>query len=177
MIGTAERNLHRNRELESLIDRGVSLNGQGIGAVSQYRYGVRYMKSNGCGCIAVYNALIHLNKPQPLCEIVHFLERYKILFGILGCNPYMLGKALGRYGAAFERSEGIETEGAYIISFWTGKPFLSSAHTIFCTVEEGCVTAYNRYNKVSEPVVYGSTEELLNGKRLITAYLLEENTL
>ncbi|MBE6861841.1 MAG: hypothetical protein E7497_02940 [Ruminococcus sp.] len=172
MIGIAKRNLHHNRRLENRLEKGRPLNGQGLGAVSEFRYGAGYMKSNGCGCIAVYNSLIHLNKPQPLCEIVYFMERYRILFGILGCNPYLLGKALSRYGAAFERTEGIETEGAYIISFWTGKPFLSSAHTIFCRVCDSETIAYNRYNNRNSEVHYGSMTELLENKKLITAYRL-----
>lgn len=175
MIHTAKRNRRFNKELEGLPEKYSMINGQGIGAASKFRYGVKNMESNGCECIAVYNALIYLRKPQPLNEIAFFMERYKLVFGVFGCNPHRLGKILGRFGAAFERKGDIASPGAYIISFWTGKPFFSQIHTIFCTVEKNAVCAFNRYNNNSAAVIYGNAEELLKNKTLIAAYLLLES--
>ncbi len=168
-----------NRSIEESADfiKDGYINGQALGAVPRMRYGFCSMRYNGCGSIAVYNALVYLQRPTMLSIVAVSLEDYRLFFGIFGCNPWRIGKFLIRHDVYYTRTGDISRSGAYIMSFWTGKRFFSHIHTIFCTVEEGCVTAYNRYNKVSEPVVYGSTEELLKGKRLITAYLLEENTL
>ena len=50
------------------------------------------MAFNGCEVIAVYNALLYLGKSALLCDISFFMEKYKMLFGLFGCNPYALIK-------------------------------------------------------------------------------------
>lgn len=169
-----------NKNIEEAAEdiiKGEYINGQALGTVSRLRYGLCRMRYNGCEAIAVYNALVYLQRPAMLSVVAVSLESFKLFFGIFGCNPWRIGKFLIRHDVYYTRTGDISDPGAYIMSFWTGKRFFPHIHTIFCTVEEGRVTAYNRYNKVPEPVVYGSTEELLKGKRLITAYRLEENTL
>lgn len=159
----------RNRSIENFTE-GEYINGQALGAVSEMRYGLCRMSYNGCGSIAVYNALVYLGMKPSLSDIAVRLERYRILFGIFGCNPKRIGRVLIEYRADFRHTDHISGRGAYIISFWTGKRFLSHIHTIFCTVDEKGVTAYNRYNKKASAVKYSSTEELLKGKSLVAAY-------
>ena len=76
---------------------------------------------------------------------------------------FRLGKALERYGAAYERISEIGDTPAFIISFWTGRPFLSAAHTVFCTQEGGRIKVYNRYNNCNT-VRYAKTPEDIFGK-------------
>lgn len=164
------RRLIRNRAIERNFADGAMINGQRLGYAADMRYGLCRMSFNGCECIAVYNALVYLNDPQPLSGIAYCLERYKMLFGIFGCNPYRTAKVLGMYGAAFERTEDISKDGAYILSFWTGFPLLSTIHTVFCTVEADGITVYNRYGNCPEPRIFGSAIELLGNRKPIAAY-------
>ncbi len=145
-----------------LTDRMI--NGQGMGDVSKLKYGLCHMSFNGCEVISVYNALRYVGKPQPLQEVAFFLEKYRILFGIFGCNMFRLGKALEKYGASYERIGEIGDTPAFIISFWTGRRFLSSIHTVFCTREEdGRIKVYNRYNNC-DTVRYGDASGEIFGK-------------
>lgn len=140
------------------------INGQGVGDVSRLRYGICPMSFNGCEVISVYNALRYIGKPQPLQEVAFFLERYKVLLGFFGCNVYRLGKALEHFGAEYERIKiPADSDEAFIVSFWTGKRFLSSIHTVFCVRERGRIRIYNRYN--SCPTVrYAKTEQEIFGR-------------
>ena len=84
------RNLRHNRSI-SLCSEGF-LCGQRVGILPEFRYGLCSMAFNGCEVIAVYNALLYLGKPALLCDISFFMEKYKMLFGLFGCNPYALIK-------------------------------------------------------------------------------------
>lgn len=165
----AERNYRRNKKHSEKL-RGGYINGQGLGAAAVMRYGLCPMSFNGCEVIAVYNALIYLGREQPLCEIARFMERYKMLFGIFGCDPYRLGEALDRYGAAFERSGDISSSRAFIISYWTGRRFLSSIHTVFCEGKNDGIIIYNSSNKLPSARLVGSVGEITGGKKPIARY-------
>lgn len=168
--GIAERNLCHNRKYNIMLMGGSFINGQKLGAVAEMRYGLCPMSVNGCGVIAVYNALAYIGKNQPLCEVAHYMERYKLLFGIFGCNPYRLGKALSHYGAAFERFGDTDNSKAFIVSCWNGKPFRSSAHTVFCVRENNGITIYNRYNSCPTTQRCSSLSELTEGRKPIAVY-------
>lgn len=170
--GSREYNSRHNRELEKKLPCGKMINGQSLGAVAEMRYGLCPMSFNGCECIAVYNALIYIKKPQPLSDVVRILERYKMLSGIFGCNPYKLGKALGFYGAAFERTKDMKENGSCIVSFWTGIPFLSTIHTVFCAADKDGITVYNRYNRRPLEMHFSSVAELTKNRKPIAIYYL-----
>lgn len=170
IIRTAEHNFCHNKKYSEKLGSGGLINGQGLGIAAQMRYGLCPMSYNGCGIIAVYNALAYTGKNQPLCELAYYMERYKMLFGIFGCNPYRLGEALGHYGAAFERFGDTEPSGAFIVSYWTGRPFLSSIHTVFCIRTDNGITIYNRYNSCPAAQHCGSLSELTKGRRPVAVY-------
>lgn len=139
------------------------INGQGLGDVAKLKYGLCSMSFNGCEVISVYNALRYVGKPQPLQEIAYFLEKYRMLMGVFGCNMFRLGKALEKYGVKYKRISEIGDAPAFIISFWTGKPFMSAAHTVFCVQEKDRICVYNRYNNCAS-VRYGKAEKGIFGK-------------
>lgn len=171
--GTARYNLLHNEKLEKEPDCSKMINGQGLGIVSQMRYGRFFMNRNGCENIAIYNALVYLGLSHTLSEITFFMERYKIMFGVFGCNPLKIGKGLRRYGAVFERSANPQNADAFIISFWTGKRFFSQLHTVFCVNEKDGLAVYNRYNNVSEVCRYKSYHEFIEKRKIITAYIFK----
>ncbi|MBQ9899175.1 MAG: hypothetical protein IJM44_06960 [Ruminococcus sp.] len=172
--GTKKYNLRHNTERTEAPAEGCMINGQGLGAVSKLRYGLCPMSFNGCEIISVYNALVYLNKPRPLSEIAFYMERYRLLFGVFGCDPYKLGKVLGHYGAAFERSEEAGDAKAFIISYWTGRRFMSSLHTVFCVRTARGIEVYNRYNDVPEVRTVRSAKELGRGKP-IAVYVIKKD--
>ena len=174
--GSAAYNLRHNERVGAELDGSAMINGQGHGTVSLMRYGLCRMSFNGCEVIAVHNALVWLKKQRPLTEIAHFMERYKMLFGIFGCNPYKLGKALGRYGAAFERYRGNAPDAdAFIICYWTGRRLLSSIHTVFCVKQaDGGILAFNRHNGCLGAEKCGSADALTGGRKPIAVYTLKK---
>lgn len=139
------------------------INGQGLGEVAKLRYGLCPMSFNGCEVIAVHNALRYAGKPQKLQDIAFFLEKYRVLLGLFGCNVFRLGRALEKFGVDCERTDKIDELPAFIISFWTGRPLLSKIHTVFCVREKDEIKVYNRYNSCGT-VRRGTAENGLFGK-------------
>ena len=144
--GSKRYNYRHNSERAVSPEFGKMINGQGMGLVANYRYGICHMSFNGCEVIAVHNALVWLCRPQPLMDIAYFMERYRVLMGFFGCNVYKIGKALAHFGAEYERAADPGDAGAFIVSFWTGRPFLSPIHTVFCVKTASGIDVYNKYN-------------------------------
>lgn len=173
--GTKTYNLKHNENLPDHTESGKMINGQGRGAVSKYRYGICSMSFNGCEVIAVHNALVYLGIPQKLSDIAFYMERFRMLFGFFGCNPYKLGKALEHFGAVSEKTKTIGNTGAFIAVFWTGIPFLSSIHTVFCIHKENGIESYNVYNNCTEAKKCKNIQELIGRKKPIIIYKIKRN--
>ena len=150
------------------------INGQGMGEVSKLRYGLCPMSFNGCEVISVYNALQYIGKPQKLQDIAFFLEKYRMLLGFFGCNMFQLGKALDKFGADYERRDSIKGLPAFIVSFWTGRPFLSAAHTVFCVRENDRICIYNRYNNCDTVRYVKKPAEIFGKHKPIVVYYIKK---
>ena len=146
-----------------LPEKGM-INGQGRGDVSRLRYGICHMSFNGCEVISVYNALQYKGKPKPLPEVAAFMERYRLLMGFFGCNVYCVGRALRHFGVESQFTRDVSGAEAFIVSYWTGRPFLSMIHTVFCRKTARGIAVYNRYNN-SETVQHLPDIATLIGKR------------
>lgn len=171
-FGLAERNLRHNRECSNTLPKSGMINGQGLGAIPELRYGLCRMSFNGCSCIAVYNALEYLGKTQPLADIVFYMERFRVLGGFFGCNAFKIGKALRHFGAVPQTDSDIEKAEAFVVCFWTGKIFLSSLHTVFCVRENNEIIVYNRYNNRGSVKRYKTLMELTNKRKPVSAFVL-----
>ena len=173
--GSKKYNLRYNSEIAQQPEFGKMINGQGLGAVATLRYGICHMSFNGCEVIAVHNALVYINKPQPLTEVVSYMERFRVLMGFFGCNAYRLGRALGHYGAAFERVRRVPDDAeAFLITFWNKLPLLSTIHTVFCVREGDKIRVYNMYNSCPTSRVYGSISEIAGRHRPIAVYVIDK---
>ena len=168
--GSRRYNLRHNSERAEQPEFGKMINGQAKGSVSSLRYGICPMSFNGCEVIAVHNALVYLGKPQPLSEIAFYMERFRVLMGFFGCNAFSLGKALEHFGAGYDRVSSAEDADAFIMTFWTRRPFLSMIHTVFCVREAGVIKVYNRYNNVCTTEICRSVEELAKKRCIIAIY-------
>ena len=144
--GSRRYNYRHNTERVEAPGTGSMINGQGLGLVSKMRYGICHMSFNGCEVIAVQNALVFLGIPQPVAEVAFYMERFRLLMGFFGCNVYKIGKALAHFGAEYERAADPGDARAFIVSFWTGRPFLSPIHTVFCVRTASGIDVYNKYN-------------------------------
>lgn len=152
---------------------GRMINGQAVDYVSEMRYGLCKMSFNGCEVIAVCNALMYLEKAVPIYEVSHYMEKFRMLSGIFGCNPHKIGKALEHYGIKYEKSRNTGNSEAFILSFWTGKRFLSSIHTVFCTHTKNVITVYNRYNNCPEKRIYRNNSSIAEQKKIIAVYTIK----
>lgn len=148
------------------------INGQGIGDVAKIRYGLFPMSFNGCEVISVCNALEYCGKPKPVEEVARYMRRYAMVFGLFGCNPFRIGKALEHFGVKNSRCDIKDAGKAFIISSWTGRPFLSTIHTVFCVREAGRIRVYNRYNGCTCERFYDSPEKVFENCRIIAIYEL-----
>ena len=171
MIGKI--NYKRNVELYDELYYGKIINGQSVDYVSEMYYGLCRMGFNGCEVIAVHNALAYLKKPLPIYEIAYYMERFKMLMGILGCNPHRIGKALKHFGIDCGISRQIGNSEIFILSFWTGKRFMSSIHTVFCICRNKRIIVYNRYNNCSEAKTYYNSSAIAEKKKIIAVYAIK----
>lgn len=150
------------------------INGQALGKTAKLRYGLFPMSFNGCEVISVYNALEFLNIPQEINDVRKYMERYAVLGGFFGCNIYRIGKVLNHFGAESEKVKSVGSAEAVIVSSWTGKPFLSTIHTVFCVCDNNEIKVYNRYNNLQSCMKYSSFEKIFSGRKPLVIYKLRQ---
>ncbi|MBR5620456.1 MAG: hypothetical protein IKW76_12030 [Clostridia bacterium] len=172
-----ERNYQKNRKLDALLPKGL-LNGQGMGSLARFRYGLFSFGWCGCEIIAAYNLLQMAGKPEKLSRISREIYRYgHVLLGFFGTNVYVLSHFLKKHGVrartVYRKRAFFRDPGAYgVVSFWT-KPkrvLTSSVHTVAYRVHKGgAVTVYNRYNNRGCAYQYASIDEAFGKYPFIVA--------
>lgn len=165
-----KQNYRQNRKLDARLPQGM-LNGQGLGTLSRFRYGLFGFGWCGCEIIATYNLLQMLGRPERLSVISREIYRYgHVLFGFFGTNVYVLSHYLKKHGIraktfyskqAFLRRPGT----CGVVSFWTNRMLMSSVHTVAYRVNaDRSVTVFNRYNN------HGYAHEYANIKAAFGRY-------
>lgn len=168
-----ENNYRNNSNLYEKSFYGRMINGQAVDYVSGMRYGICRMSFNGCEVIAVHNALVYLKKARPVYEIARYMERFRMLAGFFGCNPFKIGKALDYFGVEYVKSRKIENSGVFIVSFWTGRHFLSTIHTVFCVRNKTGILVYNQYNNCPHVRLCRNNAEIAGQKKIIAVYTIK----
>lgn len=148
------------------------INGQALGDISKLKCGLSKMSRSGCEIIAVCNALEYLGIEKKVEDVCRYMRRYCVLLGFFGCNIYCIGRALKHFGADCMRIKSADASKAFIISSWTGKPFLSAIHTVFCVNEGERIRVYNRYNSCPTEKYYDSAEKIFENGKTIVIYTL-----
>ena len=149
--GLARRNLLRNRQCEV----SGPVNGQGLPPVNEMRYGISNMARAGCGVIAVYNALLLLDNPHPLCDVIAWGDRKAAaLFGLLGTLPWRAKSLFRRLGytvdavkdqALFDRCA--RQADACLFTYWNKKGSVRQGmHTVCLQYRAGGIDVYNLSN-------------------------------
>lgn len=167
---TKKQNFRYNSGLADAPEFGRMINGQACGAVASFRYGICPMSFNGCEVIAVHNALVRLGIPQKLADIAFYMERFRMLMGFFGCNPFKIGKALSYFGAENKKIRDLSNSQAYIVSFWTKRPFLSSIHTVFCVKTDRGTKVYNSGNNCTDVRIYEDIRQYIGKRKPIAVF-------
>ncbi|MBR1810675.1 MAG: hypothetical protein IJ766_03355 [Clostridia bacterium] len=173
-------NYKHNKPLETTLPAGM-INGQGAGAIKNFRYGICSFGWCGCEIIGAYNLLQMVGKPAPMCEIAREIYPYgQVLCGFFGTNVYTLAhyfkkhkipvKTIYRKDAFFREAP----QGKYgVVSFWTGKVLRSSIHTVAYRVrEDGKIVIYNKYNSRNYEYVHDDMNAAFGRYTFIVANIL-----
>lgn len=153
------------------------VNGQALGAVSGVKFGVKTVARNGCGVLAICNALTLCGMNVPLAEVAYTMERYRVLWGLFGVNCYALGHALRQWKIQSKRlrsrqalQQALAENRVCLLAYWTGKPLCSTVHIVcLYAAEGGQATVFNLYNRCSTPQQQ-SVEKLCQKRRMVAAY-------
>ena len=168
-----ERNYRYNSGIYKKSFYGRMINGQGVGYVADMRYGICSMSFNGCEVIAVHNALVYMKKAYPIHAVSRYMERFRMLAGFFGCNPHRIGDALGHYGITYRKSRQIGKSEVFIVSFWTGRRFFSTIHTVFCVRKNNQLLVFNRFNDRPDVSMYRDSTEFAERKKIIAVYTIK----
>ncbi|MBQ5317214.1 MAG: hypothetical protein J6I96_06645 [Oscillospiraceae bacterium] len=181
MLGRLIAKINVKRNNDAVRPEGF-INGQGICTVHSFRFGLGTVAANGCGAIAVYNALKLCGYTADFTKIASGLEKSGlVLFGWLGVAP----DGIGRYFRKAEISarklhrydefvKSLENGGVYILCYWTRKPWRSTSHFVAIEHRDGNNIVYNLYNnsKTERPV--GDIANICNEGQFIRAYVMEK---
>ncbi len=150
-MSTADKNKAHNRRFQI---KGLIYD-QHSTTINAMRFGVKPMSYNGCGLIAVYNALILLRRPDTLQNIADYYERHgRWIMGLWGIRPDRITDFLKLKGFNIENTNYLEAKsGIYIILVWNKKG--GGLHYMAARkYPSGMVEVYNGYVKRNGCDVY-----------------------
>ena len=184
------RNFEKNRlaDLRPAMDRRGLLNGQGREALRSLAFGFADVGRSGCESIAVYNALLLLDRPRPLPEIIRAMEKggYLRFGGHLGAVPYFQ-PLMRRYGAATrlvtpaalrrEADSGqLKPGSVFLMAIWNRRFCLHKGlHTftvLYDPAESEPWTAFNRFNSDTAERHYAHLDDILRNGTHAGAWLV-----
>lgn len=133
------------------------------------------MSENGCEAIALYNAMIALDKPQKLADVVDYCEDSMWLLGYFGAHWEAIPNYLEEKGMNTEIAKSIESYQAVlqrygygIFTFWNEKGDITEGiHTVFIEyVSEELILVYNRYSNSTDVKEYTDVYHLIENGNL-----------
>ncbi len=169
----SEKNYNENKkiDLSSYEKDDWYINDQHSGEVGKIKYGFDTLDNNGCGIIAVNNALISLGNRKDIRDIAREFENDgQVLFGAFGTNPYDIGDYFIENGYHVDTYEGSDLFSAlknsdantYIFTYWNSDKVEDGAHIVSIDrLEDGSYRFYNMDCKY--PLPEKDAKELFNG--------------
>ena len=157
------------------------INGQGIedNGIRKLKVGTKgTIAENGCGIIAIYNALtlngIEIDFEDVLNE-ANNMDGLLLSGGKRGTNPNKIGNVLENHGLNYAKynnpkdfNDAIKHGGTYIVSFWNDRNPWEGAHIVaFTSDKDGNIIVYNKTNTDSTPFKYRAED----GKTGLDKYL------
>lgn len=119
------------------------------GATGQnFEYGLYPAQHNACETIALHNAKVLKGIDSSLSETMSDFQSSGAMigYGYFGSDPTAIGLVLDKEGIDYckmSSPQDMTMYGTYIMSYWNGKPWRSSLHTIaFSYTSQECI-AYN----------------------------------
>ncbi|MBQ8372404.1 MAG: hypothetical protein IJX38_05680 [Clostridia bacterium] len=141
--------------------------------LTNFYYGFPTMDFNGCEIIAVYNARVGLGLEKKslsyLIDLFNKTDAMIIPCGFLGSAPSKISRVLDALGMRYTKiysEDQLNKKGSYIVSYWNGKEFLSSLHTMYMYYDGNEYIWYN-YNvdnaTITQPTFSLSTKTFILG--------------
>ncbi len=158
----ADSNYKENQkiDLSGYEQTGGYINDQNTGEVGKLKYGGGTLDDNGCGIIAVNNALVSLEDKKDIRDIAKEFETGgQVLFGAFGTNPYDIGDYFKKKGYNVETFTGDDTiynldipdADTYILSFWNSDKIMGGIHTVAMKkLSNGKYRLYNQYPSIKD---------------------------
>ena len=152
---SALKNYEHNREIDITDNYVYNQNNE---KVALFVLGNQSMKDNGCEAIAVYNAMLLLDRTSSLAAVACVIEASgsitggNLIDGYFGSNPYSLPKVFDALNLRYEEVSlsDLNTNGVYVISFWNSKDFDSMIHTVAVQKNDEGFTWYNASKNIQD---------------------------
>ncbi|MBQ5333282.1 MAG: hypothetical protein J6K92_08505 [Oscillospiraceae bacterium] len=152
----ARRNYEKNIRMRKAF--GL-VNGQGNCAVSRHRLGIAKMSSNGCGAIAVYNALYAAGHNPDFNTISLGIDCFALrLWGVFGTDPDKMEKYFRKCRIAAVKAADYDdfvmvmsAVKVGILCYWVDKPKRSFLHFVAVINNGEGFDVCNRYSNRKTP--------------------------
>ena len=151
------------------------MNGQSLGAVSGMKFGLGSIGHCGCEVVAVYNALLLSGTPRPFTEVAKYMERFSMLGGLWGTDPYALGHCLRHFGLGARKLRSHESVKRVLMSgkrviyvYWIKRRMMSGIHTVCAEQRGDTLYVYNAYSNVDHAIE--TKPDLYFRRKMLTAY-------
>jgi hypothetical protein len=158
------------------------INGQAIFPYSNNRMGWGTYANNGCGVIAVYNAMQLLESPEPLGLIEAEISNSGGLLavGLLGVEPWAIdcyftshGISCTRYSTYQSLSQDVR-EGSVIVFLVLNDAttLLGGAHYMAALYTDGKYIVYNMYNNLADTKPVASLYQPYPGSGFVCGFIV-----
>ena len=146
------------------------VNGQKREPYASFKYGTGYMKENGCGVIAVHNALVAVGKGKELRDVaLYFEDNGAILGGVFGTDPTAAVAYFESNGCAVETiydaqefDDVASSSVVSVLTFWNTDSIFDGAHTVALVKNaNGSINVYNYYGSSGVAERFGSISAML----------------
>lgn len=160
----------------------IPINGQRLCEYANTRFGWLRIAQNGCGAIAVYNAMGLLGQATAFWDVRARLHRwYRPRF--FGVRPRELERCLIQLGASCTRADSLEElrqslgkGGIAVLTKWNARcPRVhKGAHTVSISFDGERYAVYNRYSNRDRVYLCASLEEIVGEGSFMRGYVVEK---
>ncbi len=154
------------------------INGQRECIVSNHRLGLRKMAKNGCGPIAVYNALFFTGQSPDFNTVALGIDMYALrLGGLLGTDEKKLDECFSKCHIAAVRAKDYDdfcrvlpAVRAGLLCYWIAKPKKSLLHFVTVINHNGKLLVCNRYCNTHKPSPVMSIEKFCSPEQYVSGF-------
>ena len=160
---------------------GKTINGQDKLPYSDKRIGLGTYGANGCGLIAVYNAMQLIGKNVTLQDVTYVLRNHMLFWGLGGLKPSGLDFYFTVHNIEYTQissmsslSASVEDGNVFVFVVMNNKKnIFEGFHTMAGQYINGEYRIYNRYNGRTSYATYASLKDGFREELWIYGILLE----